>query len=85
MITSDAVSVAAENAVVPPLTDTSTRLPLLPLARSQARKVMALAIVPLKLALGWKYRRVLASAASRRAEVLLTAPSAFQLVPPLVE
>ena len=42
-----AVSVATENAVMPPLAVVSALPPLLPLVRSQARKVMALACVPL--------------------------------------
>jgi hypothetical protein len=42
-----ATSVTLENAVVPPLLEASARLPLLPLVRSQARNVMALASVPL--------------------------------------
>src|SRR6188474_3186263 len=54
LTTNDAVSNAVENAVEPPLTETSTLLPAVPLVRSQARKVMASLIVPLKLAFGWK-------------------------------
>ena len=42
-----AVSVAVEKAVVPPFVDALARLPLVPLVWSQARKVMALASVPL--------------------------------------
>ena len=41
-----AVSVAVENAVVPPLLVVSASVPLLPLVWSQARKVIALASVP---------------------------------------
>ena len=46
---------------------------------------MALETVPLKLALGWKYTRVAASAPSSKADESETAPTASQLVPPLVE
>ena len=42
-----AVSVAVEKAVVPPLLVVSASVPLVPLVWSQARKVMALARVPL--------------------------------------
>ena len=42
-----AVSVAEEKAVLPPLVEVSVRLPLAPLDWSQARKVIALAMVPL--------------------------------------
>ena len=42
-----AVSVATENAVMPPLAVVSALSPLLPLVRSQARKVIALLCVPL--------------------------------------
>ena len=44
---SDTVSVVIENAVMPPLTDVSASPPLLPLVRSQARSVTALAKLPL--------------------------------------
>src|SRR5262245_66577552 len=54
LTTNDAVSNALENAVEPPLTETSILLPAVPLVWSHARKVMALLIVPLKLAFGWK-------------------------------
>ena len=47
LITSDAVSLTAENAVVPPLTLLSASPPLVPLVWSQARKLMALTSVPL--------------------------------------
>ena len=46
LITRLAVSVAVENAVVPPLLVVSASVPLLPLVWSQARKVIALASVP---------------------------------------
>ena len=49
-----AVSVALENALLPPLLLVSAVPPFVPLVRSQARKVIAVASVPLKLALGWK-------------------------------
>src|SRR5213596_2813312 len=81
LITRPAVSVALEKAVAPPFVDVSAKLPLVPLVRSQARKVIALARVPLKFAFGWKYSRLFASAASKRAFVFVTAPSACQLVP----
>ena len=42
-----AVSVAVEKAVVPPLLVVSASVPLPPLVWSQARKVMAVASVPL--------------------------------------
>ena len=58
--------------------------PFAPLVVSQARKVMALVIVPLKFAFGWKASRVFASAASKRAVVVDTAPKAVQFVPPLM-
>ena len=80
-----AVSVAVEKAVVPPLVVVSTLLPAVPDVWSQARNVIALATSPLKFALGWKYSRVFASAASRSAEPSETAPTAAQLVPPSVE
>ncbi|WP_377806481.1 hypothetical protein ABNQ38_06475 (plasmid) [Azospirillum sp. A29] len=41
-----AVSVAVENAVLPPLVLVSAVLPAVPLVWSQARKVMALLSVP---------------------------------------
>ena len=47
LITRLAVSVAVEKAVVPPLLVVSASVPLLPLVWSQARKVIALASVPL--------------------------------------
>ena len=47
LITRLAVSVAVEKAVVPPLLVVSASVPLLPLVRSHARKVIALASVPL--------------------------------------
>ena len=47
MTTRLAVSVAVLKAVVPPLLVVSASVPLLPLVWSQARKVMALASVPL--------------------------------------
>ena len=78
----DAVSVASENALVPPRVAVSARSPLAPTLRSQATKVMALPMLPLKSAAGRKYRRVEAgSAASSRAEPSLTVPSASQLLP----
>ena len=80
-----AVSVAVLKAVLPPLTLVLARAPLVPLVRSQARKVMASARVPFQLATGWKARRVAVSAASRRAEASLTAPRAFQVSPLSVE
>src|SRR3954463_16000564 len=46
---------------------------------------MASLTVPLKLALDWKYSRVLASAASSSAEASDTGPTAVQLVPLLSE
>ena len=49
-----AVSVAVEKAVVPPFVAVVAKVPSVPVVRSQARKVMAAAMVPLKLALGWK-------------------------------
>src|SRR5262245_36923416 len=76
-----AVSVAAENAVAPPLVVVSTLLPAPPLVWSQARKVMALLTMPLKFAFGWKYRRVAASAPSSSAELSATAPTAVQFEP----
>src|SRR4051812_37120658 len=42
---------------------------------------MAIATVPLKLAFGWKYNRVLALAAKSRAVVLVTAPRALHEAP----
>ena len=54
LTTIDAVSVAVENAVVPPLVAVFAVPPLAPLVRSQARNVIALAIVPLKFAFGRK-------------------------------
>ena len=42
-----AVSVAVEKAVVPPLVVVSASVPLLPLVWSQARKVIAVASVPM--------------------------------------
>ena len=42
-----AVSVAVEKAVVPPLLVVSASVPLVPLVWSQARKVIAVASVPL--------------------------------------
>ena len=80
-----AVSVAVENAVVPPFVVVSTLLPAVPNVWSQARNVIAFATGPLKFALGWKYSRVFASAASRSADPSETAPTAAQLEPPLVE
>ena len=47
LITRLAVSVAVEKAVVPPLLVVSASVPLLPLVWSHARKVIALASVPL--------------------------------------
>ena len=78
-----AVSVADEKAVVPPFVLVSTLFPAVPLVRSQARKVMAVprfAVEPVLC----RYRRVLASAASSRALLLLTVPTWLQVVPPLV-
>ena len=49
-----AVSVAVEKAVVPPLVMVEALPPPVPLVWSQARNVRALAMVPLKLAAGWK-------------------------------
>src|SRR4051794_36719262 len=46
---------------------------------------MASLTVPLKLALDWKYSRVLASAASSSAEASDTEPTAVQVVPLLIE
>src|SRR5262245_41007480 len=66
LTTSEAVSVADEKAVVPPLVEVLAVLPFVPLVWSQARKVMALEIVPLKSAFGLKYSRELASAAKSR-------------------
>ena len=81
----EAVSVLIEKALAPPLGLVFTLLPALPLLWSQARKVMAPETVPLKLAAGWKYSRVFASAASSRAEASETAPTASQLAPLSVE
>src|SRR5690606_2562994 len=67
-----AVSVVVLKAVLPPLKLVSARAPLLPLAWSQARKVMASARVLFQSATGWKARRVAVSAARRRAEASLT-------------
>ena len=47
LTTREAVSVAVENAVWPPLAEVSASAPLLPDVRSQARNVIALASVPL--------------------------------------
>ena len=81
-----ALSLAREKGELSPLMNASARPPLLPALRSQARKLMALAMLPLKLATGWKYRRVDAgSAAKRRADDSLTAPSASQLPPLSIE
>ena len=81
MITRLAVSVALEKAVLPPVADASARPPLLPLVRSQAWNVTALASVPLKFAFGRKNNRVFASAANNLAFGFVTAPSACQLAP----
>ena len=75
---SAALSVALEKALLPPLLAVLTVSPLAPLLRSQARKVIAFAIVPLKLAFGLKVSRVAASAASSSAALLLTAPIRIQ-------
>jgi hypothetical protein len=59
---------------------------LLPVVWSHARKVIAGLTVPLKFVAGTKRMRVLAASdARRRADVPLTLPSAFQLVPLFVE
>src|SRR6185295_5052179 len=80
-----AVSVAVLKAVVVPFTDASAVAPFTPLLRSQARKVIAFATVPLKLSgEGCRYRRVLASAASKSAALSDTEPTAVQFVPPSV-
>src|SRR5436309_810298 len=62
-----AVSLALEKAVAAPFSEALPRPPSLPLVRSQARRLSALAIVPLTFALGWKYKRFEPFAASRRA------------------
>ncbi len=80
-----AVSLVLENAVAAPVEVASASSPLAPLLRSQARKVMASARLPFQSADGWKYRRVPASADSRRADASLTLPMASQLPPLLVE
>ena len=49
----ETASVMEENAVVPPLTETLTFDPAVPLEPSQARNVRASAVVPLTFALGW--------------------------------
>src|SRR4051794_40218525 len=59
--------------------------PATPLVWSQARKVRPFVTVPFQSALGTKRTYVVASAASRRAEVLLGEPKLFQELPPLVE
>src|SRR5690349_8200258 len=51
---SDAVSVAAENVVAPPLEAVVSKLPFAPNVRSQARNVIAVGTSPLKLAVGLK-------------------------------
>lgn len=81
----DAVSVAAEKAVVPPFVAVLASAPLLPLGWSQARRVRSVETVPLKPSLGWKQRRVAASAASRWALASETAPSGCQVAPLSVE
>src|SRR5437773_6765342 len=81
-----AVSVALLKAVTPPFVLASARPPFVPVYWSQARNVIPVAIVPLKFAFGTKRIRVFArSEANRRADVLLTLPSAFQVPPLLVE
>ena len=80
-----AVAAAVENGVVPPTLVVLTLLPAVPVVLSHARKVMALETVPLKSAVGRKYRRVFVSAASKSAEVSDTVPTAVQFAPPLVE
>src|SRR4051794_38024629 len=64
LITRLAVGVAWEKGVMPPLADASASPPFVPLVRSQARKVIAVAKLPLKFAFGWKNSRLFASAAS---------------------
>jgi hypothetical protein len=68
----DAVSVALEKAELPPLLVVSTFVPAVPVLSSQARNVMPSLTVPLKLAAGWKYSRVLALASSSSALAPLT-------------
>ena len=76
---------ALEKAVMPPVADASASPPFVPLVRSQARKVIAVAKLPLKFAFGWKNSRLFASAASSRAFVLVTAPSTCQFAPLSIE
>src|SRR5262249_6093654 len=76
-----AVSVAVLKAVLPPLVVTSAVPPLDPLFWSHARKVMPTLTAPLKLGLGTKRTRVLASAASSRAAVADGLPKGVQWAP----
>lgn len=50
----EAVSVADENAVVPPLEDVLASPPFVPLVSSHARNVIAFATVPKNGNVGWK-------------------------------
>ena len=79
---SDAVSVAALNALAPPLALASAVSPATPLLRSHARNVIAAPSVPFQSGFASKYSRVSASAASSRAAVSDTAPSCRQVAPP---
>src|SRR5206468_1037537 len=76
------LALAVLKADVPPPVVASAMPPAVPVLRSQPLKVSALGTLPFQLAAGTKRTRVNGSVPSRRALLLLTAPSAFQLVPP---
>ena len=77
----EALSVAAEKAVLPPLTEVSTLLPAVPLTWSQARND-SVALVAF-CASGTKRSRSVPR--NSNADVSLTTPSAFQVLPLLLE
>src|SRR5438067_2530156 len=83
--TMEAVSTAVLKAVVPPVREVSTLVPLTPEVWSQARKVIPEATVPLKSAAGWSRILLEAVEARSRAFELDTDPTFVQVVPESVE
>src|SRR5262249_23676310 len=78
------LAVAELKAVVPPFVVVLAVPPLAPLLWSQARNVIPVATVPFQLAAGKNRTRVLASAASSRADAVEGVPNASHVEPPLI-
>ena len=79
-----ALAMAVENAVAPPLVLVLAVAPAVPLLMSQARNVIPVATVALKLAFGTNRTELNASAASSRAVAAPGVPNALHAPPPLV-